>query len=154
MAGVSNYEPYAPNSEGLTQVLIDLKSTMAGRTVYAVAGFLAEGFENVVQGQALYARASDGKVGLAIANDTFDKANVIGFAQTSKLAGEQVRVLIVGVLAGSAYNAGDIYYLSANSAGSITTTPPSTAGQYVVRVGEAASTSEFIIQLEPPIELS
>lgn len=154
MAGVSNYEPYAPNSEGLTEVLIDLKSTMAGRTVYAVAGFLAEGFENVVQGQALYARASDGKVGLAIANDTFDKANVIGFAQTSKLAGEQVRVLIVGVLAGSAYNAGDIYYLSANSAGSITTTPPSTAGQYVVRVGEAASTSEFIIQLEPPIELS
>lgn len=154
MAGVSNYEPYAPNSEGLTQVLIDLKSTMAGRTVYAVAGFLAEGFENVVQGQALYARASDGKVGLAIANDTFDKANVIGFAQTSKLAGEQVRVLIVGVLAGSAYNAGDIYYLSANSAGSITTIPPSTAGQYVVRVGEAASTSEFIIQLEPPIELS
>lgn len=154
MAGVSNYEPYAPNSEGLTQVLIDLKSTMAGRTVYAVAGFLAEGFENVVQGQALYARASDGKVGLAIANDTFDKANVIGFAQTSKLAGEQVRVLIVGVLAGSAYNAGDIYYLSASSAGSITTIPPSTAGQYVVRVGEAASTSEFIIQLEPPIELS
>lgn len=154
MAGVSNYEPYAPNSEGLTEVLIDLKSTMAGRTVYAVAGFLAEGFENVVQGQALYARASDGKVGLAIANDTFDKANVIGFAQTSKLAGEQVRVLIVGVLAGSAYNAGDIYYLSANSAGSITTIPPSTAGQYVVRVGEAASTSEFIIQLEPPIELS
>jgi len=154
MAGVSNYEPYAPNSEGLTEVLIHLKSTMAGRTVYAVAGFLAEGFENVVQGQALYARASDGKVGLAIANDTFDKANVIGFAQTSKLAGEQVRVLIVGVLAGSAYNAGDIYYLSANSAGSITTIPPSTAGQYVVRVGEAASTSEFIIQLEPPIELS
>ena len=54
MAGVSNYEPYSPNSEGLTEVLIDLKSTMAGRTVYSVAGFLAEGFENVAQGQALY----------------------------------------------------------------------------------------------------
>ena len=130
MAGVSNYEPYAPNSEGLTQVLIDLKSTMAGRTVYAVAGFLAEGFEDVSQGQALYARSSDGKVGRAIANDTFDKANVVGFAQTSKLAGEQVRVLIVGVLAGSGFDAGDIAYLSASSAGSITTTPPSTAGQY------------------------
>jgi len=154
MAGVSNYEPYSPNSEGLTEVLIDLKSTMAGRTVYSVAGFLAEGFENVVQGQALYARASDGKVGLAVANDTFDKANVVGFAQTSKLAGEQVRVLIVGVLAGSGYNAGDIYYLSDSSAGSITTTPPSTAGRFVTRVGEAASNSEFIIQLEPPIELS
>ena len=31
MAGVSNYEPYASNAEGLTQVLIDLKDTMAGK---------------------------------------------------------------------------------------------------------------------------
>jgi len=154
MPGVSNYEPYAPNSEGLTEALIDLKSTMAGRTVYAVAGFLAEGFEDVAQGQALYARTSDGKVGRAIANDTFDKANVVGFAQTSKLAGQQVRVLIVGVLAGSGYDAGDIYYLSNTTAGAITTTPPSTAGHFVTRVGEAASAAEFIIQLEPPIELS
>lgn len=154
MPGVSNYEPYAPNSEGLTEVLIDLKSTMAGRTVYAVAGFLAEGFEDVTQGQALYSRASDGKVGRAIANDTVDKANVVGFAQTSKLAGQQVRVLIVGVLAGSGYDAGDIYYLSNTTAGAITTTPPSTAGHFVTRVGEAASGAEFIIQLEPPIELS
>lgn len=154
MPGVSNYEPYAPNSEGLTEVLIDLKSTMAGRTVYSVAGFLAEGFEDVTQGQALYSRASDGKVGRAIANDTVDKANVVGFAQTSKLAGQQVRVLIVGVLAGSGYDAGDIYYLSNTTAGAITTTPPSTAGHFVTRVGEAASGAEFIIQLEPPIELS
>jgi len=40
MAGVSNYEPYASNAEGLTQVLIDLKDTMAGKTVYAVAGLV------------------------------------------------------------------------------------------------------------------
>lgn len=153
MPGVSNYEPYAPNSEGLTEVLIDLKATMAGRTVYSVAGFVAESFEDVTQGQALYSRTSDGKVGRAIANDTFDKANVVGFAQTSKLAGQQVRVLIVGVLAGSGYDAGDIYYLSAASAGAITTTPPNSAGNYLTCVGEAASASEFIIQLEPPVLL-
>ena len=154
MDGVSNYEPYSPNAEGFTQVLIDLKDTMAGRTVYAVAGFLAEGFEDVTQGEALYSRTSDGKVGRAIANDTVDKATVVGFAQTSKLAGEQVRVLIVGVLAGSGYDAGDVYYLSDASAGGIVTTPPSTAGRFLTRVGEAASTSEFIIQVEPPILLS
>lgn len=154
MAGISNYEPYAPNSEGLTQALIDLKDTMAGRTVYSVAGFIAEGFEDVTQGQALYSRTSDGKVGRAIANDTLDKATVIGFAQTSKLAGEQVRVLIVGVLASSGLDAGDIHYLSDSAAGAITTTPPTAAGRFVTRVGEAASTSEFIIQIEPPIELS
>ena len=154
MAGISNYEPYAPNSEGLTQALIDLKDTMAGRTVYSVAGFIAEGFEDVTQGQALYSRTSDGKVGRAIANDTLDKATVIGFAQTSKLAGEQVRVLIVGVLASAGLDAGDIHYLSDSAAGAITTTPPTAAGRFVTRVGEAASTSEFIIQIEPPIELS
>jgi len=153
MAGVSNYEPYAPNNQGLTEALIDLKSTLAGRTVYSVAGFQALAFEAVSQGQALYSRSSDGKVGLAIANDTFDKANVVGFAQTSKLAGETVRVLIVGILATSGLDPGEIYYLSAASAGSITTTPPSSAGHYVTRVGEAATGTEFIIQLEPPVQL-
>ena len=153
MAGISNYEPYAPNSVGLTQVLIDLKDTMAGRTVYSVAGFVAEGFEDVTQGDALFSRTSDGKVGRAIANDTLDKATVVGFAQTTKAAGEEVRVLIVGVLADSGLDAGDIFYLSDSGAGSITTTPPSTAGRFLTRVGEAASTSEFIIQIEPPILL-
>ncbi len=154
MPGVSNYDPYAPNSEGLTEVLIDLKSTMAGRTVYSVAGFQALAFENVNQGEALYARASDGYVGRAIANDTFDKANVVGFAQTTKLSGELVRVLIVGVAPNSGLSPGAIYYLSAASAGAITATPPSTAGHFVTRVGEAASAAELIVQLEPPVQLS
>ena len=154
MAGVSNYEPYAPNNQGLTEALIDLKSTMAGKTVYSVAGFQALAFENVNQGEALYARSSDGKVGRAIANDTFDKANVVGFAQTTKLSGEVVRVLIVGVAPNSGLSPGEIYYLSAASAGAITSTPPSTAGHYVTRVGEAASSAELIVQLEPPVLLA
>ena len=150
---VSSYEPYAPNNQGLTEALIDLKSTMANKTVYSVAGFIATGFEDVAQGEALYARASDGKVGKAVANDTEDKATVVGFAQTSKFAGQEVRVLIVGILATSGLDAGDIYYLSAATPGLITTVPPSTPGQYVTRVGEAASSAELIIQLEPPILL-
>jgi len=154
MPGVSNYNPYAPNNEGLTEVLIDLKSTMAGKTVYSVAGFQALAFEDVTQGQALYARTSDGKVGRAIANDTFDKANVVGFAQTTKSSGQLVRVLIVGIGPSSGLSPGAIYYLSASSAGAITATPPSTAGHYVTRVGEAASSAELVVQLEPPVQLS
>ena len=154
MPGVSNYSPYAPNNEGLTEVLIDLKSTMAGKTVYSVAGFQALAFEDVTQGQALYARTSDGKVGRAIANDTFDKANVVGFAQTTKSSGQLVRVLIVGIGPSSGLSPGAIYYLSASSAGAITATPPSTAGHYVTRVGEAASSAELVVQLEPPVQLS
>ena len=153
MPGISNYQPYAPNAQGLTEALIDLKATMAGATVYAVAGFQAPAFEDVTQGEALYSRASDGKVGRAIANDTVDKATVVGFAETSKLAGEEVRVLIVGILASSGLNAGEVYFLSDASAGGITTTPPSAQGTYVTRVGEAASSAEFAIQIEPPIRI-
>ena len=154
MSSVSNYSPYAPNDKSLTEVLIDLKSTMAASTLFAVSGFQALAFEDVNQGQALFSRTSDGKVGRAIANDTFDKANVVGIAQTTKLSGELVRVLIVGLAPATSLSAGAIYYLSAASAGSIVTSPPSTAGQFVTRIGEAASASELIVQLEPPILLS
>lgn len=153
MPEASNYKPYSPNAKGFTEVLIDLKSTMQEKDVYAVAGFSSLAFENVSQGEALYARLSDGKVGKAVASSGNEQASVVGFAQTSKLAGEQVRVLIVGLLASSGLSPGQIYYLSAGTPGAITTTPPGTAGQYVVRVGEAASPAELIVQLEPPILL-
>jgi hypothetical protein len=153
MPDISNYKPYPPNAEGFTEVLIDLKSTMASSTLYGVTGFLATAFEAVSQGQALYARGSDGLVGLAVANGTLDQANVVGFAQTSKSPGELVRVLTVGSLASSGLDAGDIYYLSAGTPGSITTTPPATPGHYVTRVGEANTAASLIVQLEPPILL-
>jgi len=153
MSAISNYSPYAPNNEGLTEVLIDLKSTMAIFTVYNIVGFRALTFEAVNQGQALYSRTSDGRVGLAIGNSTLDEATVVGFARTTKLAGEEVDVLVVGILSTSGLDAGDTYYLSAAGAGSIATTPPSGAGQYLTRVGEASTASSLIVQLSPPIRL-
>ena len=57
---------------------------MADKQTYSVVGYQCITFENVVQGEALYCRASDGKVGKAIANDTFDKALVAGFDSASK----------------------------------------------------------------------
>ena len=145
--------PYAPNYRGLVDALIDLKDGFPTFIPFRV-GFDAEVFEDVTQGNALYLRASDGKAGKAIASGTLDQAYVAGIADSSKLTGEVVKVLVTGVEAISGLDAGDHYFLSAASAGDITITPPSTAGQYVVRVGEAVSTSEFSIQLEPPILLS
>lgn len=153
MAEAKAYQPYAPNAQGFTEALIDLKSTISTTLAPAVVGIRREVFENVTQGDALYLRASDGKVGRAIANDTFDKANVIGFAKTTKATGTIVDVLINGILATSGLNEGDIYYLSAASAGAITPTAPATAGNFLTRVGEAASSAELCIQTEPPIQL-
>ena len=154
MASVEDLAPYQPNAQGLTEALIDLKSTMPSQTVFKVTGYQVVCFENVTQGDALYARASDGQVGKAIANDTLDKALVAGIAETTQPAGQIVKVIVAGIVATSGLNTGDQYFLSAASAGSIVETPPSTAGQYVTRIGEAGSTGQFIIRVEPPILLS
>jgi len=154
MSSVENYIPYSANAEGFTQVLIDLKSTMPSQTVFKVTGYETTCFEDVVQGQVLYSRASDGQVGKAIASDTLDKATVAGVAETSKSAGQSIKVIVAGIVATSGLDLGDQYYLSAASAGAIVKTPPSSAGQYISRIGEAGSTGQLIIRIEPPILLS
>lgn len=154
MASVEALAPYQPNAQGLTEVLIDLKSTMPSQTVFKVTGYETTCFEDVVQGQVLYSRASDGQVGKAIASDTLDKATVAGVAETSKSAGQSIKVIVAGIVATSGLDLGDQYYLSAASAGAIVKTPPSSAGQYISRIGEAGSTGQLIIRIEPPILLS
>ena len=151
--GVLDHEPYATNDDGLIGALLDLKETMDDHKAQAIVGYRSSAFENVTQGDALYARSSDGKVGKAIANDTFDKALVAGFAQTTKTTGEIVQVVTRGLLATSGLDQGDNYYLSASSAGAITKTVPSSASQYVTRIGEAAGSTQLIIKIEPPVLL-
>ena len=152
MAGTTNYPPYEPNAQGFTEALIDLKDTLAARTVYSVAGFESVAFENVAQGQPLYARSSDGKLGLARAAGSADEARVVGFAQTSKSAGQTVRCLVFGNLATSGLDAGALYFLSTGYGG-ITVTPPSSSGQFITRVGESISSASLHVSLEPPIKV-
>ena len=151
---VENYIPYEPNAQGFTEALIDLKSSMGTSSVFKVTGYEAVAFENVVQGQILYSRASDGQIGKAIASSTLDKAIVAGVAETTKNAGQTVKVIVAGIVATSGLDTGDQYYLSAASAGAIVKTPPSSAGQYISRIGEAGSTGQLIVRIEPPILLS
>ena len=154
MADVKDLQPYAANAEGLTGVLTDIASTMPNPIVFKVVGYVVNAFEDVTQGDALYARASDGQVGKAIANDTLDKAVVAGIAETTVTAGNQVRVIVTGQVAVStSIDPGDIYFLSASSAGSLTKTPPTTAGHYVTLVGEAGTSNQLVLKIKRPIEL-
>ena len=154
MADVKDLEPYAANFEGLTGVLKDIASTMPNPIVFKVVGYVTNAFENVTQGDALYSRASDGQVGKAIANDTLDKAVVAGIAETTVTAGNEVRVIITGQVAVStSIDPGDLYYLSAASAGSLTKTPPTTAGHYVTLVGEAGTSNQIVLKIKRPIQL-
>lgn len=145
-------QPYEPNYRGLVDAIIDMKE---GFPTFAPSrvGFDATTFEAVSNGDALYMRTSDGKVGLAQADGTVDEALVVGFADSSVTSESTVKVLVAGIKTmGFTIDPGDIYYLSA-TAGAITTTAPSTAGHFVTRVGEGATTADFSIQLEPPIQL-
>ncbi len=155
MTVVKDLEPYTANVEGLVAILEDFRQTMPNPIVFKIAAYRTEAFENVSQGDALYSRASDGKVGKALANGTLDEATVAGFAETTQTAGQIVRVIVSGqVVAGTqTLDAGDIFFLSAASAGSITKTPPTTAGQFLTVVGEAANTSELIVRIKRPIRL-
>jgi len=151
MSGATDYDPYEPNSEGLVGILLDLKTTIAGKQVYSIIGFTAPAFENVTAGEALYSRASDGKVGKAIANDTLDKATCIGFARTTKTTNQDVDVVTHGQLSSSSLITGSDYYLSAVTSGAITTTAPSGSGKYLVRLGRASGTAQLIVKIEAPM---
>ena len=147
-------QPYEPNYRGLVDAVIDVKD---GFPVFSPTrvGFDVATFEAVADGDALYMRSSDGKVGKAsAANGALENAHVVGFADAAASSGNEVKVLVAGMKTMSSIDAGDLYFLSASSAGSIVTTPPTAAGHYVTRVGEAGSTGQFIVKVEPPIELS
>ena len=154
MTSVKDLEPYAGNAEGLTAVLADISSTMPNPIVFKVVGYVVNAFENVTQGDVVFARASDGQVGRAIANDTLDKAIVAGIAETTVTAGNQVRIIVTGQVAVStSIDPGDLYFLSASSAGSLTKTPPTTAGHYVTLVGEAGTSNQIVLKIKRPIQL-
>ena len=147
-------EPYEPNYRGLVDAVIDLKE---GFPTFAPAQvtFTATTFEAVTEGDALFMRTSDGKVGKAsAANGLLENASVIGFAQISALADESLQVVVAGLKDISGLDAGDLFFLSATTSGAITATPPSSAGQSVVRIGDAATATKLSIQIEPPIKLS
>ncbi len=59
-----------------------------------------------------------------------------------------------GIITGLAgLTVGAVYYLSAATAGAMTTTAPSATGQYVVRLGIAISATEFDLRIERSILL-
>ena len=145
--------PYENNMRGLVDALIDLKEGFPTFAPLQV-GFNATAFEAVADGDALFMRTSDGQVGKAsAANGTLENATVVGFANSAALANETVKVIVIGLKTLSSLNAGDLFFLSDSTAGAITTTPPSGAGKAVTRVGEASTTTDFAIHIEPPVLL-
>jgi hypothetical protein len=120
----------------------------------------------VVIGNIVYATGTSGTFNLAEANSSAATAKPIGFVQpTSITASSTGNIVTGGVMTASTaqwdavngssggLTVGSVYYLSPSTAGAITTTAPSTTGQWVVRVGVALSSTQLQINFGPPVQL-
>jgi hypothetical protein len=87
------------------------------------------------------ANASATRDAVALATATIATAAVGGYQTSGTLAG------LSGLVAGTPY------FLDPVTAGGYTATVPATAGQYLVELGIAISTTELLIRIRPPILL-
>ena len=110
-------------------------------------------------GQPVYL-TSTGGLGPALAGPR--TAEVFGIAVAGTQAGGSAPYVTGGELALSDWTAvtgsvslvpGASYYLHPSAAGMLTTTAPSVAGQYVIRVGQAVSTTTMNVTIESSVLL-
>ena len=129
--------------------LVSLTNNNAGAIVIGMPVF-SDDADDVDKAQA-DAVATVEVIGLV--QDTSIAAAASGFIQTDGVltatTGEWDAV--AGTTGG--LTAGAIYFLSAATAGNLTETAPTTAGQFVLRVGKALSTTEMEISISQPIKL-
>jgi len=118
----------------------------------------------IVIGQPVYSSSND-SVDLARANasGTVEVLGLVRAASISAAGSGDIQTdgvltattgqwdTVTGGSGGLVYNT--VYYLDPDTAGMLTETAPTTAGQYVVRVGRAISTVSMEIQVSQPIKL-
>lgn len=118
----------------------------------------------ILIGTPVYSDANDG-VKKAQAN-AVGTTNVIGLTSDVTIAaGQPVGVQMDGILTATTgqwdtaagttggLTKDTIYYLDPATAGKLTSTAPSTAGQFVVALGIAISTTELKIEIQPRVKL-
>lgn len=119
---------------------------------------------SVVIGTPVYLQSA-GTVKKAKA-DASGTTQVLGLVYDSSISASTAgTVILQGVLAATTgqwdtaagttggLTAGTVYYLSKDTAGLLTATAPSAAGQFVCRVGQAVSTTEMYVNPQPYIGL-
>ena len=148
-----------PESLTSTLVFSEIVSVAGGRQAFDTP-IDAIFDSNTVPGQVVYV-SGDGTVDLAQA-DAVGTSTAIGIALTTTSATEQGQYRAEGQVEVSNWTAitgtalltpGSIYFLSTTVAGGLTTTAPSTAGETIVRVGRALTTTRLDIEIAQPVLL-
>ena len=112
-------------------------------------------------GQPVYIAGGD-TVDLALA-DAKATAGVIGLVLDASIASSDIGTILTdGILTSTDWTAvvgaatltvGSVYFLSDVTAGTLTTTAPTTTGSFVTRVGTAISTTTLEVTISRPIGL-
>ena len=115
--------------------------------------------DDVVVGQPVYIKTTNGHFGLARANSLVT-SRMFGLSLEDESAGFAPRAASIGpvtradwtpVTGAATLSAGAQYYLDDSAPGMLTTTPPAIAGTYVTRVGIAINTTTLDIHIHRPI---
>ena len=128
-----------------------------------LVSYTLEAADNINPGLALYITSS-GKVTKALANAA-STSFVAGLSLVTINQGGACQYRMEGLVeltdwtdatenSASILSAGSFYYVSSTDPGKITNTAPSGAGNFVVQVGFAQSTTKLNLQIQPPIKLS
>ncbi len=117
----------------------------------------------MVIGNAVYINGANALLARANAQSTIRVAGLV--INTSVADGNPADILTDGILTATTgqwdaitgqvggLTVGADYFLSAATAGLLTITAPTTAGEFVLRVGHALSATEFEIEIQQPIKL-
>ena len=124
-----------------------------------ILSIVEETDDTTAPGQALYMK-SNGRLGLAKA--TSGLYNIVGLSYSTYTATNTALCIISGplqltnwtsVIGSSTLNVGSVYYLDPSTAGHLTTTAPTTVGQYVVEVGTATASDTLNVEIKCKILL-
>lgn len=136
------------------QITIIIWQGLAGQ------GLAGEADQPIVKGQLLYLKLNS-HLDLAQA-DAIATAAVIGLALSNAATATSVNYATDGYIDQDDWSAvtgsptlapGALYFLSATTAGQLTTTAPTLPGQVVIEVGRAVSSKRLAIEIQPPILL-
>tara|TARA_B100000965_G_scaffold405932_1_gene441951 strand:- start:1251 stop:1778 length:528 start_codon:yes stop_codon:yes gene_type:complete len=153
-AGGTVTAEYLNNTGGVIQALMALQTAIAGMDESSLTIELTAA-ENLAIGDVVYID-SNGKLAKAIHSSTRDIATVAGMVIEAVAANATAKLIFAGKIDVTGWSGGNLtpgsrYFL--NGSGAISTTPPSSANQYVVLVGEALNANTLALNIDVPVLL-
>lgn len=111
--------------------------------------------ENLAAGDLINIFDSSGSIKVRRADASSPAKEAHGFVINSVTSGGTASVYYGNINTGvSGLTIGLTYYLSGATPGAVTTTPPTTAGYIVQKIGRSISTTSLLVNIQQPITLA